>query len=89
MKSLLLSIVATVLGIATASAYSDYIYLEEPLLQVTFDRLIPTSYPTIQPDFNKLRPTIRPLIYPGIPQVHIIDNLIHPTDQPLLIVNHD
>ena len=89
MKSLLLSLMAAVLGIATASGYSDYIYADEQLVQTTFDRLIPTSYPTIQPDFNKLRPTTWPLIYPGIPQIHITDNLIHPTDQQLLIVNHD
>lgn len=89
MKNLLLSLTAAALGIATASAYSDYIYVDEPLLQVTFDRLIPTFYPTIQPDFNKLIPTTYPLIDPGIPQVHITDNLIHPTDQQLLIVNYN
>ncbi len=86
MKSLLLSIIAAALSIATVSAYSDYVYPDQPLIQVTFDRLIPTSFPTIQPDFNKLRPTTRPLIYPGVPQVHIIDNLVHPMEQPLLIV---
>jgi hypothetical protein len=87
MKSLLLSLIAVALAIGNASAYSDYVYTDQPLIQTTFDRLIPTSYPTIQPDFNKLRPTTWPLIYPGIPQIHIIDNLIHPVDQPLLIVN--
>ena len=87
MKSLLLSLIAVAFTIATASAYSDYIYLDQPLVQVTFDHLIPTSYPTIQPGFDKLRPTTWPLIHPGIPQIHIIDNLIHPVDQQLLIVN--
>ncbi len=89
MKSLLLSVVASVFAIANASAYSDYVYVDEPLVHVTFDRLIPTFYPTIQPDFNRLIPTTYPLIHPGIPQVHITDNLINPFDQPLLIVNHD
>jgi hypothetical protein len=86
MKRLLLSVIAAGLAIASASAYSDYVYVDEPLIQVTFDQLIPTSYPTIQPDFDKLRPTTCPLIHPGIPQIHIIDNLIHPIDQQLLIV---
>jgi hypothetical protein len=87
MKSLLLSLIAAALTIAQASAYSDYVYIDQPLVQPTFDQLIPTSYPTIQPDFNKLRPTTCPLIHPGIPLIHIIDNLIHPVDQQLLIVN--
>ena len=87
MKSLLLSFFAAALIIARASAYSDYVYIEQPLFHPTFDRLIPTSYPTIEPDFNKLRPTTWPLIHPGIPEVHIIDNLVHPIDQQLLIVN--
>ncbi len=87
MKSLLLSLLAVALVTKTASAYSDYLYVDQPLVQVTFDHLIPTTYPTIQPDFNKLRPTTWPLIYPGIPQVYITDNLIHPLDQQLLIVN--
>ena len=89
MKSLLLSVLAVASAIATVSAYSDYVYLDQPLVQVTFDHLIPTTYPTIQPDFSKLVPTTRPLIHPGIPQIRITDNLIHPTDQQLLIVNHD
>ncbi len=87
MKKLLLSIVGLSLAVASASAYSDYIYNEQPLIHPSFDALIPTFHPTIQPNFDELIPTTRPLICPGIPQIHIIDNLIHPTDQPLLIVN--
>ena len=87
MKSLLLSLIAAALAIGNASAYSDYVYVDQPLIHPTFDRLIPTFYPTIQPDFSKLVPTTYPLIYPGIPQVHITDDLINPLDQPLLIVN--
>ena len=68
-------------------AYGEYIYLEEPLIQAQFDRLIPTSYPTITVHFSELRATTWPLIYPGVPQVHITENLIHPTDQALLGVN--
>ena len=87
MKRLLLSLIAAALAIGNALAYDDYVYVEQPLIQPTFDRLIPTSYPTIQPDFSKLVSTTYPLIYPGIPQIHITDNLIKPLDKPLLIVN--
>jgi hypothetical protein len=87
MKSFLLSLIAVAVAIGNASAYSDYVYVEQPLIHPTFDHLIPTFYPTIQPDFNKLIPTTYPLIHPGIPRVHITDNLINPLDQPLLIVN--
>ena len=87
MKSLLLSLTAAALAIGNASAYSDYVYIDQPLIHPTFDRLIPTFYPTIQPDFSKLVPTTCPLIHPGIPRVHITDNLFNPLDQPLLIVN--
>jgi hypothetical protein len=86
MKTLLLSFVIFAAAINAALAYSEYVYLEEPLIQAQFEQLIPTSYPTIKVQFNKLRPTTWPLIYPGVPQVHITENLIHPTDQTLLVV---
>lgn len=87
MKSFLLSLIAAMLAIGNALAYSDYVYIDHPLIHPTFDRLIPTSYPTIQPDFSKLVSTTSPLIYPGIPQIHITDNLINSLDKPLLNVN--
>lgn len=79
--------VGLTLAFASASAYSDYIYVEQPLIHPTFEALIPTFHPTIQPDFDKLIPTTCPLIQPGVAEIHIIDNLVHPTDQLLLIVN--
>lgn len=87
MKTPLLSLIICAVALAHASAYSDYVYDEQPLVQAQFDRLIPTSYPTIAPDFGLLRPTTSPLIYPGVPQIHITENLSRPTEQPLLIVN--
>jgi hypothetical protein len=86
MKTLLQSFIVCALAINTALAYSEYVYLDEPLIQAQFDRLIPTSYPTIETTFDQLRPTTWPLLHPGIPQIHITENLIHPTDQALLIV---
>ena len=87
MKTLLLSFVILAIAISNAPAYSEYLYDETPLIQVTFDRLIPRSYPTIKPDFNKLRPTTWPLFHPGAPQIQITENLVRPTEQQLLIVN--
>jgi hypothetical protein len=87
MKLLLLSLVILVTRI-NASAYSEYVYPDQPLIQARFDHLIPRSYPTIQPDFDRLLQTnASPLISPGAPQIHITENLSHPTEQPLLIVN--
>jgi hypothetical protein len=87
MKMPLLSLIILAIALANARAYSDYVYDEQPLVQNRFDRLIPTFYPTITPDFGLLRPTISPLIYPGVPQIHITENLSRPTEQALLIVN--
>ena len=76
-----------VLVIGGLPALADGIYLDKPLTQATFDRLIPTSYPTINPRFSHLLPTTRPLIQPGVARVHITENLVYPISQPLLIVN--
>jgi len=78
--------IVSLFAIRNARAYSDYVYVDQQLVHVSFDHLIPTFYPTIKPDFDKLRPTTWPLIYPGVPQIHITENLVYPTDQPLLIV---
>ena len=87
MKTPILSFILFAVAISGALAYSEYVYLEEPLIQAQFEQLIPTFYPTIEARFTNLRATTWPLIYPGVPQVHITEQLIHPTDQALLIVN--
>lgn len=66
---------------------ADDNYLERPLVQASFDRLIPTSYPTVRPKFTRLLPTTVPLIQPGIARIPITENLVYPLSQPLLIVN--
>lgn len=75
------------LAMSGLPALADDNYLDMPLTQARFDRLIPTSYPTIRPKFNRLIPTTLPLIQPGIARVHITENLVYPLSQPLLIVN--
>jgi hypothetical protein len=74
------------LAMSGVPALSQDVYFSEPLIQTTFDHLIPTTHPTIRPKFDQLRPTTRPLIHPGVPRVHITENLIHPLAQRLLIV---
>ncbi len=81
------ALVMVALTMSGLPALADDNYLERPLIQATFDRLIPTSYPTIRPGFNRLIPTTLPLIQPGIARVHITENLVYPLYQPLLIVN--
>lgn len=85
-RSLHWALAVVAFALSGLSALGQDIYFSEPLIQTTFDHLIPTSYPTIKPKFNQLRSTTRPLIHPDIPRVHITENLIHPLAQPLLIV---
>ena len=75
--------VATALALSGVRATAD----EAPLIQARFDQLIPTSYPTIRPSFDRLIQTTLPLTDPGIGRVPITENLVHPLDQQLLIVN--
>src|SRR6266403_2444905 len=75
--------VATALALSGVRATAD----DAPLIQVRFDQLIPISYPTIRPSFDRLIQTTLPLTDPGIARVPITENLVHPLDQQLLIVN--
>ena len=59
----------------------------ERLIQARFDHLVPTSYPTVGARFDRLIQTTWPLTDPGIGRVPITENLVHPMDQPLVIVN--
>jgi hypothetical protein len=86
-RTLQWALVLGALAISGLPALADDNYLERPLIQATYDRLIPTSYPTIRPKFNRLIPTTLPLIQAGIARVHITENLVYPLSQPLLIVN--
>ncbi|HEX5177478.1 MAG TPA: hypothetical protein VFV83_10635 [Chthoniobacteraceae bacterium] len=86
-RSLQWPVMLVALAINSLPALADDNYLDRPLIQATFDRLIPTSYPTFRPRFNRLIPTTLPLLQPGVARVHITENLVYPLSQPLLIVN--
>lgn len=62
-------------------------YEGQPLTQVGFDRLVPITSRLTTTQFNALKPTSYPVIHPGAPRVHIIEKLVHPTEQPLLRTN--
>ena len=79
--------VATALALSGVRATADDANSGEPLVQARFDQLIPTSYPTLRPSFDRLIQTTGPLTDPGTARVPITENLVHPLDQPLLIVN--
>jgi hypothetical protein len=79
--------VATALALSGVRATADDANFGEQLIQARFDQLIPISYPTLRPSFDRLIQTTLPLIDPGIARVPITENLVHPLDQPLLIVN--
>jgi len=79
--------VATALALSGVRATADDANSGEPLVQARFDQLIPTSYPTLRPSFDRLIQTTGPLTDPGIARVPITENLVHPLDQQLLIVN--
>jgi len=78
--------VATALALSGVRATADDANSGE-LIQARFDQLIPTSYPTLRPSFDRLIQTTLPLTDPGIARVPITENLVHPLDQQLLIVN--
>jgi hypothetical protein len=80
-----LAFISVVLAVSGPRALGDDNNFGGQLAQVSFDRLIPTSYPTIKPNFTRLRSTTFPLIYPGIPQVHITEGLAQSFSRPLLI----
>jgi hypothetical protein len=77
-------VVVSALTLCTTKAMGDGSYSGRPLTQVDFTRLVPTSYPLATTRFNALKPTTYPVLQPGIPQVHITEKLVHPTEQPLL-----
>jgi hypothetical protein len=79
--------VATALALSGVRATADDANSGEPLVQARFDQLIPTSYPTLRPSFDRLTQTTGPLTDPGIARVPITENLVHPLDQQLLVVN--
>ena len=79
--------VGAALALSGVRATAEDANLGEPLIQARFDQLIPISYPTIRPSFDRLIQTTLPLTDPGIGRVPITENLVHPLDQQLLIVN--
>ena len=80
-------IACVALAIGSRWALGDDVNYGQPLTQVSFDRLVPTSYPTSHPNFDRLQPTKYPLIDPGVPQIHITEGLTQAFDKPLLITN--
>ena len=65
-------------------AFADGSYPGQPLIQADFDRLVPISSRLKITRFNALKPTTYPVIQSGIARVPITENLVHPTDRPLL-----
>jgi hypothetical protein len=82
-------LVTVALAVCVARAWAEDAYTSQPLAQAQFDKLIPTSSPTATTTFNRLRQTTWPLINPGVANVPITENLIHPVDYPLLITTGD
>ena len=77
---------ATALALSGVGATADDASGDR-LVQARFDQLVPTSYPIVRPNFDRLIQTTWPLKDPGIGGVPITENLVHPMDQPLVIVN--
>jgi len=77
---------ATALALSGVGATADDASGER-LVQARFDQLVPTSYPIVTPRFDRLIQTTWPLTDPGAGRVPITENLVHPMDQPLVIVS--
>ena len=80
-------LVAAVVAISGSGARAADSYSGQSLIRPRFDRLIPTTSPVIRPGFHRLVQTTWPLINPGIARLPMTQDLIRPSDQPLLIVN--
>ena len=76
--------VVSALTFCTTKAMSDGSYPGQPLIQADFTRLVPISYPVMTTQFNALKPTTYPVLQPGSAQMHIVEKLVHPVEQPLL-----
>ena len=55
-----------------------------PIVPVSFDRMIPITYPLVRTRFDRLRPTTYPLIDPGIANIPITENLVNSFARPLV-----
>jgi hypothetical protein len=84
-RSLQWSFLIVVLALGLVRGSAEELDTGAPLVHVSFDGLVPTSYPVVHPRFDRLRSTIYPLITPDIPRVHITENLLIATAQPLLL----
>jgi len=76
-----------VLALTCASGWAEEAAAGRPLLHVSFDRLVPKSYPVIRPHFDRIRPTTYPVIRPGVPKVQITNNLTNSFAQPILLTS--
>ena len=74
----------SVLAMGTNQAMDKGSYQGQPLTQVEFTKLVPITYSLVTTQFTALEPTSYPVIQPGVAQVHIIETLVHPMEQPLL-----
>lgn len=81
--SWLLVVVVVALSSSRASGQDAY-NGGSPLIQVSFDRMIPITYPLVHTNFDRVRPTTYPLIDPGIAQNPITDNLTDSFAQPIV-----
>lgn len=80
-------LVCLAFAIGAHPAEGEDISYAQPLTQVSFDRLVPTSYPVIRPKFAGLQSTTYPLIDPGVPHVHITEGLTQSFARPLLVTS--
>lgn len=72
---------------ATTAMGDGGTYPGEALIQVSFDRLVPITYPLATTRFDGLKPSSYPVIQAGVARVHITEKLVHPMEQPLLRTN--
>jgi hypothetical protein len=58
-----------------------------PLIQADFTRLVPISDSLVTTRFNALKPTTYPVSETGVARIPTTENLVRPSEQPLLQTN--
>ena len=78
------ALAAVIVGLSGSATFGQHAIDGSPVIQTSFDRLVPISYPLFQTHFDRLRPTTYPLIDPGVAQVPITSNLTDSFAKPLI-----
>lgn len=83
-RSLLWALVVVVLTLTGSRGSGQDASSDSPIIPVSFDHMVPITYPLIHTRFDLVRPTTYPLIDPGIAHIPMTENLTNSFARPLV-----